>query len=71
MKKIFIISIILMTLLLVSLVEARVTVISKGEDLKIDLIKFDPSPVSLGSETEVSFEITNLRKETIPNSNIN
>ena len=70
MKKIFIISLILMTLLLVSLVEARVTVISKGEDLKIDLIKFDPSPVSLGSETEVSFEITNLRKETIPNSNI-
>ena len=55
MKKSLLISIALMLILLVSLVDARVTVISKGEDIKIDLIKFDPSPVTPGSETEVEF----------------
>ena len=65
MKKYFIL---ILFLLLLSTVSAKTTVITSAEDFKIDLIRYDPSPIAPGSETTVFFEITNLRANALPSS---
>jgi hypothetical protein len=66
MKKVLIL---IFLLLMVGVVSARTTVLSNSNEFRIDLVRFDPSPVIPGSETTVYFEITNLKQETLPQSN--
>lgn len=54
-------------LLLCNIAAARQTIVSNANDLRIDLVRYDPSPVQPGSEIEMWFEITNLDKETRTN----
>ncbi|MBS3168748.1 COG1361 S-layer family protein [Candidatus Woesearchaeota archaeon] len=54
--------------LIVPFTSARTTIVSDSDDFRIDLVRFDPSPITPGSETKVYFEITNLRSEPTLNS---
>ena len=57
--------ILLISLFLVSIVFASPTqeIISKANEFRIDLIRYDPSPVQPGKITDVWFEVTNLGEE--------
>lgn len=50
-------------ILAVSLSSARQTVLSEANELRIDLLRYDPSPVEPGKSSDVWFEITNLEDE--------
>ncbi|MDD4878192.1 MAG: hypothetical protein PHO02_04095 [Candidatus Nanoarchaeia archaeon] len=56
---------IVMLLLLSSMAAARQTVVTKANEMKIDLLRYDPSPVQPGDTTDVWFEIINLKDVTI------
>jgi len=62
MKKILFI---VMILLMVGSVSAVQTVITKTDEFRIDLVKYDPSPVQPGETSDLHFEITNLQDETV------
>jgi len=64
MKKIYLV---LLLLLLIPLASARQTQFSNDNNLRIDLVTISPSPVSLGSSSELTFEATNMGTETINN----
>jgi len=48
-------------LLLSSAAYARQTVVTKANEMKIDLLRYDPSPVQPGDTTDIWFEIINLK----------
>lgn len=50
-------------ILAVSLASARETVLSEANELRIDLLRYDPSPIEPGKSSDIWFEITNLRDE--------
>ncbi|MFH0752663.1 MAG: hypothetical protein V1914_03645 [archaeon] len=60
----------LVLLLAVSMVSARETVLSKANELRIDLLRYDPSPIEPGKPSDIWFEITNLGDEDINNFEI-
>ncbi|MBT3985188.1 hypothetical protein HOD38_00060 [archaeon] len=62
MKKILFI---VMILLMVGSVSAVQTVITKTEEFRLDLVKYDPSPVQPGETSDLHFEITNLQDEIV------
>lgn len=68
MKKIWIIGV--MLILLCTLAAARQTVVTKASEMKIDLLRYDPSPVQPGDTTDVWFEIANLKTEQINDFNV-
>jgi len=55
----------IMALFLLSVVGATQTVITSAEDFRIDLVRYDPSPVQPGESSNVHFEITNLGDEDL------
>ncbi len=57
----------LIALLAISAVSATQTILSKENELKIDLLKYDPSPMQPGSPSDIWFEITNLGAIDIDN----
>lgn len=63
--------ILLLTLALaVSSAYARQTVLSEANELRIDLIKYDPSPIEPGKPSDIHFEITNLEEKDWDNFEI-
>ena len=48
-------------LLLTSAAYARQTVVTSANEMKIDLLRYDPSPVQPGDTTDIWFEIINLK----------
>lgn len=54
-----------MILLMVGSVSAVQTVITKTEEFRLDLVKYDPSPVQPGETSDLHFEITNLQDEIV------
>lgn len=52
-------------LLLCYTAAARVTVVTRANELRIDLVRYDPSPVQPGSVTELQFEVINLDDEPL------
>lgn len=56
---------IVMLLLLSTMAAARQTVVTKANEMKIDLLRYDPSPVKPGDATDIWFEITNLKDEAL------
>lgn len=60
----------LMLLLAMAIASARETVLSKGNELRIDLLKYDPSPIEPGAASDIWFEITNLGDEDLSNFEI-
>ncbi|MFA5887263.1 MAG: hypothetical protein WC852_00955 [Candidatus Nanoarchaeia archaeon] len=48
-------------LLLSSAAYARQTVVTSANEMKIDLLRYDPSPVQPGDTTDIWFEIINLK----------
>lgn len=65
MKKILILVFVL--LLITPFVLARQTQYSQDNNLRIDLVTISPSPVSLGSTSELTFEATNTGSFTLEN----
>ncbi|MFH1065006.1 MAG: hypothetical protein V1734_00685 [Nanoarchaeota archaeon] len=60
MKKALLMGIVVL-LLLSTMAAARQTVVTKASEMKIDLLRYDPSPVLPGDTTDVWFEIINLK----------
>ena len=60
-----VIIVILAFLLVLNIANARQTIISQGNDLRIDLIRIDPSPISPGENADVWFEISNLKETSL------
>lgn len=56
---------IVMLLLLPAMAAARQTVVTKANEMKIDLLRYDPSPVQPGDTTDIWFEIINLKDAPI------
>ena len=59
MKKILVL--LALFLLLSSAAYARQTVVTNANEMKIDLLRYDPSPVQPGDTTDIWFEIINLK----------
>ena len=57
-------------LLLSSAAYARQTVVTSTNEMKIDLLRYDPSPVQPGDTTDIWFEITNLKDTAINNFDV-
>ena len=52
-------------------VVATQTIVTKANELRIDLVKYDPSPVQPGTSTTISFEVINLDDQELRNLEIN
>lgn len=61
---------ILALLLLSSMAAARQTVVTKANEMKIDLLRYDPAPVQPGDTTDVWFEVINLKDAAINNFDV-
>lgn len=67
MKKIFIL---LAIILILPLVSARQSYEINNNQIRIDLTKYNPSPILIGGEAEVTFEIYNTGSSTLRNFEI-
>lgn len=61
---------VLLAILIVSFVSARQTVITRSDEFRIDLVKYDPSPVEPGKVSDIWFEIRNLGEDDQKNFEI-
>ncbi len=64
MRKILILAILL---LIIPLALARQTEFSESEDIRIDFLRCSPSPITIGSTSILTFEVTNTGPETFKN----
>lgn len=65
-----IITIGLMLIFMLSFCSGAQTVFTKSDEFRIDLVKYDPSPVQPGEISELTFEITNLADYGLENFEI-
>lgn len=71
MKKLRLILALCLLLVFCQAAAATQTIVTKANELKIDLVKYDPSPVQPDTSTTISFEVTNLGDEELRNLEIN
>jgi len=70
MKKLKLILVLCLMLVFCQAVLATQTIVTKANELRIDLVKYDPSPVQPGTSTTISFEVINLDNQDINNLEI-
>ncbi|HII16049.1 MAG TPA: hypothetical protein HA362_07085 [Nanoarchaeota archaeon] len=63
MKKIMVL--LAMLLVLSTFAAARQTVVTSANEMKIDLLRYDPSPVQPGDTTDIWFELINLKDQAV------
>ena len=70
MNKLKLILALCLMLVFCQVVAATQTIVTKANELRIDLVKYDPSPVQPGTSTTISFEVINLDNQDINNLEI-